>query len=236
MDFLCQFSGMKPARTVITRSPSRTVGAIHATWIQPGAIHHESDLEADSIRLLLLAPSVRRIEHQAQKIKYFDGIAERTHIPDLRITCDRAHCFVEVKPARFVDKHLLKFDACAALLRSSGIDYFVCTEEHIRERGERALTLLGLAKRLAPSDALSSLVAWVRDKRRVDVEEALAAGYSEDLIGHAVGRRLVITDPSLLLAPGNWLSTQETADELPSIEQWLGCSPWPPRPRDTSKA
>ncbi len=226
---------MKPARTVITRSPHRTVGAIHATWFQPEAIHHESDLEAEAVRHLLLAPTVRRIEHQAAKLTYFDGTAERTHIPDLRLTEDRRKAFVEVKPAKFVAKHRLKFDACAALLKNSGIDYFVCTEEHIGERGERAQMLLELAKRMAPSDALNSLVAWVRDKRRVDVDEALAAGYSEHLIGHAVGRRLVITDPSLLLAPGNWLSTQETADELPSIEQWLGCSPWPPRPAATSK-
>lgn len=236
MDFFCQFPGMKPARTVITRSPSRTVGAIHATWFQPEAIHHDSDLEAEAIRHLLLAPAVRRIEHQAVKLTYFDGTAERTHIPDFRLTEDRGKTFVEVKPTKFVDKNRLKFDCCAALLKSSGIDYFVFTEEHIAERGERAATLLDLAKRMAPSDALNSLVAWVRDNRRVDVGEALAAGYSEHVIGHAVGRRLLITDPTLLLASGNWLSTQETADELPNIEQWLGCSPWPPRPAPTSES
>lgn len=229
MDFLCQFPGMKPTRQVITRSPHRSVGSIHASWFQDSPIHHESDLEAAVIKVLLLAPTVRHIQHQPVTLPYFDGERERKHYPDLGLTlCDGPKAIVEVKPAKFVPEHEVKFNACAALLRPKDMDYYVCTDEHVTEdRRYRALAIHDHAKMAAPAADLAALVDWVRSLRQVSVQDALARGHSEPLICHAVGRRLLLTDPSLELAPGNWLTTQETADELICIDRWLGCSPWP---------
>lgn len=230
MDFYCRFPGMKPARKVITTSPQRTVGAVHANWFQDGPIHHESDLEADVIKVLLMAPTVRRIQHQPVRLTYLDGQTERKHFPDLGLTlADGTTAYVEVKPKKFVPEHLVKFNACAALLRKKDVDYFVVTDEQVgTERAWQAQTIYDMAKRAAPADALTALVDWVRERRSASVADVLGAGFSEPLLQHAVGRRQLLTDPSLELNPGSWLTTQDTADELLSLASWLGCTPWPP--------
>jgi len=220
---------MKPARTVIHRSPQRSVGAIHVSWFQDSPIHHESDLEAGVIKVLLLAPAVRHIQHQPVKLSYLDGEKERNHFPDLGLTLgDGRKILVEVKPAEFVPKHEVKFYACAAMLRSKGVDYYVCTDEQVtEERIGRAQAILDHAKMAAHAPDLAALVEWVRSLGQASVQDALARGHSEQLIWHAVGRRLLMTDPSLELAPGSWLTTQEIADEPYCIDRWLGCSAWP---------
>jgi len=223
---------MKPARQVISRSPARTVGAVHANWFQDTPIHHESDLEADVIKVLLMAHTVRRIHHQPVTLTYMDGDKERKHFPDLGLTlADGTTAYVEVKPKKFVPDHLVKFNACATLLRKKGIDYFVVTDDQVGpDRAFYACDIHDMAKRAAPAVALDSLVEWVRERRTVSVEEARQAGFSDPLLRHAVGRQRLLTDPSLELNPGSWLTTQETADELLSLENWLGCAPWSPRP------
>lgn len=229
MDFHCQLSGMKPARQVITRAPHRTVGAIHAPWLQTDPIHHESDLEAAAVKLLLLAPAVQGIHHQAVKLTYFDGIKDRTHVPDLKVVLrNQGYALIEVKPAKFVDGHRVKFDACAGLLARQGVDYFVCTDQHANKtRTARASELLHLARMAAPADQLLKLVTWVREHDRITVRAAISQGHAQVLLGHAVGRRLLYTDPSLDLDPESWLFTQETVNEHFSLSDWLGCSPWP---------
>lgn len=178
--------------------------------------------------VLLLAPSVRHIQPQPVQLQYFDGEREREHFPDLGVTlCDAPKVIVEVKPAKFVPKHEVKFNACAALLRAKGVAYYVCTDEHVTEdRIHRAQAIHDHSKMAAPAVELAALVDWVRSLRQVSVQDALARGHSEPLICHAIGRRLLLTDPSLELAPGSRLTTQETADELYCIDRWLGCSPW----------
>lgn len=229
---------MKPARQVISRSPHRTVGSIHASWFQADPIHHESDLEAGIAKTLLLAPTVESIRPQAIKLTYWDGADERTHVPDFLVTLrDKRTAVVEGKPERFVPEHRQKFDACATLLRQRGVDYFVCTDKHAdKARVARADELLQAARMAAPAEQLAELIAWVRTSGRATVQETLSKGYSEMLVEHAVGRRLLLTDPTLDLAPGSWLTTQETADELLCIEHWLGCSPWPPRAGISSRS
>lgn len=238
MDFYCRFPGMKPARKVITTSPQRTVGAVHANWFQDGPIHHESDLEADVIKVLLMAPTVRRIQHQPVRLTYLDGETERKHFPDLGLTlADGTTAYVEVKPKKFVPEHLVKFNACAALLRKKDVDYFVVTDEQVgTERAWHAQAIHESAKRAAPADALTALVDWVRERRSASVADVLGAGFSEPLLQHAVGRRQLLTDPSLELNPGSWLTTQDIADELLSLASWLGCTPWPPSTTDNTES
>ena len=231
VDFYCQFPGMKPARQVISRAPHRTVGSIHASWFQTAPIHHDSDLEAGIAKILLLAPTVESIQPRAIKLTYSDGAEERTHVPDFLVQLkDKRTAVVEGKPERFVPEHRQKFDACATLLRQRDVDYFVCTDKHAHKaRVARADELLQAARMAAPAEQLGELIAWVKTSGRATVQEALSKGYNEMLVEHAVGRRLLLTDPTLDLAPGSWLTTQESADELLCIDHWLGCSPWPPR-------
>lgn len=228
MDFFCQFSGgMKPARQIIKRAPHRTVGAIHAPWFQPDPIHHESDLEAAVVRVLLLAPAVTRIQHQPARIPYVDGTQQRHHVPDYLVELGDRRVMLEVKPERFFEQHRAKFDACATVSDARGVDYFVCTDRQVDEaRGDRAAELLQLARMAADPVELADLLRWVNQQGRVSVQAALARGHSLPLLMHAVGRRLVCTDSELRLAPDDWLLSKDSADELPNFEQWLGCSAW----------
>lgn len=180
---------------------------------------------------MLLAPGVQGIHHQAVKLTYSDGANERTHVPDLKVTlADQRYALVEVKPVKFVEKHRVKFDACANLLAHQGVDYFVCTDKQAdRVRVFRARELLQTARMAAPPAELLKLVSWVRSQGRVTVGDAASSGYDLVLVEHAVGRRMLFTDPSLDLDPESWLFTQETADEYLSLAKWLGCSPWPPK-------
>lgn len=228
MDFLLPFSGgMKPARQLIKRAPHRTVGAIHAPWFQPDPIHHESDLEAAVVRVLLLAPSLTRIQHQPARIPYDDGSQQRHHVPDYLVELGDRQLIVEVKPERFVEQHRTKFDACADILEARGVDYFVCTDGQVdKARGERAGEMLQLARMTADPGELADLLSWLTQQGRACVRSAEARGHSMPMLMHAVGRRLVATDPALRLAPDDWLLAKDSADELSSFEQWLGCSAW----------
>ncbi|MFG6468186.1 Tn7 transposase TnsA N-terminal domain-containing protein [Roseateles sp. BYS87W] len=182
------------------------------------------------IKVLLMAHAVRKIQHQPVTLTYINGDKERRHIPDLGLTlADGTTAYVEVKPKKFVPEHLVKFNACAALLRKKDVDYFVVTDEQVGpKRAWYAQTIYDMAKRSAPADGLTALVDWVRERRSASVADVLGAGFSEPLLQHAVGRRQLLTDPSLELNPGSWLTTQDTADELLSLASWLGCMPWPP--------
>lgn len=188
------------------------------------------------MKLLLLAPTVQSISHQAVTLKYSDGEKERTHVPDLLVTLrDTRTVFVEVKPQKFVAEHRQKFDACSALLSCQDIRYFVCTDKHVdKVREARANELLQLARMAASAVQLDELCGWVRARGRASVQDAANQGYDPRLIEHAVGRRLLLTDPSLDLNPESWLTTMETADELLCIDRWLGCAPWSPPPRSVS--
>lgn len=232
MDFFCQFSGgMKPARQIISRAPHRTVGSIHAPWFQADPVHHESDLEAAVVRVLLVTPPVVSIQHQPARIQYFDGTQARQHIPDFLLTLNgKRQVMLEVKPERLIEKHRAKFDACASVLGE--VDYVVVTDQHVNKvRGSRAAELLHMARLAANAEELADLLNCVARQKRVFVREALARGHSRLLLMHAVGRRLVFTSPSLQLAPEDWLLSKDSVDDFPDLKHWLGCSVWLPERR-----
>ena len=179
------------------------------------------------VRVLLLAPTVTRIQHQPARIAYDDGTQHRHHVPDYLLELGDRRVMLEVKPERFVEQHRTKFDACATVLDARGVDYFVCTDREVEKaRGARAAELLQLARMAADPVELADLLGWVERQGRASVRAALARGHSVPLLMHTVGRRLVFTDPALQLAPDDWLLSKDSADELPNLEQWLGCSAW----------
>jgi hypothetical protein len=201
---------------------------VHAGWFQPEPIHHESYLEKACVELLLLMPQARHIQHQPMKLIYEEDGKERTHIPDFKVTlADASFAVVEVKPAKFVKKHRTKFDACAAQLASSGVPYLVCTDKELSaDRVARAEALRDMARRLVPGDALNALLDLVRAEGFVKIEEAMDLGIGQNVIGHAVGRRLLTVGPSLEISPPNGLRLMESEDEFLSSSDWLGCPPW----------
>ncbi|UXH77914.1 Tn7 transposase TnsA N-terminal domain-containing protein [Roseateles amylovorans] len=219
---------MKPARTVIHRSPHRKVGAIHAPWFQPEPIHYESDLERGAVEVMLLMPMARQIRHQPMTLNYeLDGGLHR-YTPDFQVTfVDGQEIVVEVKAERFVDEHRGKFDRCASQLLSGGIDFFVCTDLSLDdERIGRACALRDAARRAAPPEAVSTLLRWVQEAGRLQIGESLEAGIDLRVVMHAVGRRLLTVGPELDLASVNWLQLMEPEDGDLCCSSWLGSARW----------
>ncbi|WP_133700400.1 TnsA endonuclease N-terminal domain-containing protein [Roseateles toxinivorans] len=219
---------MKPARQIITTSPHRSVGAVHASWLQDDPIHHESFLEKGGIEILLLMPMAAHIKSQPIKLIYVSEGKERTHYPDFQVRLkDGRHIIVEVKPSVFVDEHRHKFNSCSAQLARAGIEYYVCTEKSLdAERVGRAENLRDQARRAAPSDELAELLHAVRLGGHLLIADALAQGFNPQVIGHAVGRRLLTVGPSLELSPTNRLRLMENEDGHLRCSDWIGSPPW----------
>jgi hypothetical protein len=59
---------MKPARQVVKPTTHRSVGIVHASWIHPEGIVHESELEAAFVRHAILCPAVLSILAQPFKL------------------------------------------------------------------------------------------------------------------------------------------------------------------------
>ncbi|MCX2864307.1 hypothetical protein OOZ63_20985 [Paucibacter sp. PLA-PC-4] len=219
---------MKPARQVITTSPHRSVGAVHASWFQSDPIHHESFLEKSCIEILLLMPMAEQIRHQPMTLTYMVDDTERRHIPDFQVRLrDGTHIVVEVKPEALLDEHRRKFDCCSAQLTNAGIEYYVCTDAWLTdERVGRAECLRDQARRSAPADELAGLLNLVRSRQDLLIADALAQGFSHHVIGHAVGRRLLTAGPQLDISPSNRLTSMEHEDEHVRCSDWLGSPPW----------
>jgi hypothetical protein len=122
----------KPARKVVTRSPHRPVGIVACSWIQDYAIEYESQLERRFIHQILILPFVRRVLHQPFKLGYQVDGKLHTYIPDFLIQLsDDTKLVIEVKPRKFVKKHLIKLTAAEEILSTHGIRFLVITDEEI---------------------------------------------------------------------------------------------------------
>lgn len=223
---------MKPARQVVTRSPHRTVGLINAGWIQSIPIEYESQLERRFIHLALLMPELISIRHQPFKIEYHDGERTRVYVPDMLLFLEGGrHAVIEIKPARFVEKHRAKFDAVSNVLAKQNSTYFVVTEEHILEdRWARAEYWLHFARaKLSDSICLPVMKAVSDAGNGVEYRELLKLGFSESVILYLLGRRYFVAGADLITAPETKLYVVKRGsveNEAISINRWFGCSPW----------
>jgi len=173
-------------------------------------------------------PMAAHIQHQPLKIRYeFDG-KEHFHVPDFKLTLRGGqHVIVEVKPDSLVNDHRVKFEQCSAQLAQAGIEYYVCTDKTLPSAlVERAESLRDLARRAAPADMLSELLRAVDVSGGMKVEDVLDRGFSHQLIGHAIGRRLLTVGPSLEISPPNRLVVMEKSDGFVCCSDWLGGTPW----------
>jgi hypothetical protein len=215
---------MKPTRTVITRAPHRSVGAVHEPWFQSEPIQHESRLEKQCIEILLLTPGIVRIESQPLTVEFEVEGKPRTYTPDLRVTlADGSQALVEAKGQPFERQFRELLDSgLRRAIRSLGLPLYLVPGALISpERALRISELRAMARRAAPPSAVDALLAWVTDQPRPTIGDAEQAGHPLGHIGYAVGRRHLTVGPSFDLSPQQPLSLIDEHEHI-HIGLWLG--------------
>jgi hypothetical protein len=218
---------MKPTRTVITRAPHRSVGAIHEPWYQTEPIQHESRLEKQCIEILLLTPCVVRIESQPLTVAFEIEGKPRSYTPDLRITLtDGSQALVEAKgrPYERQFRELLDLGLREALLAHELPLYLAPNALISEDRAERVSELRSMARRTPPPGAIEALVDWVTRQHLPGVGDAEQAGHPLAHIAYAVGRRLLSVGPSFDLSPQQPLQLMAVASDDMQVDLWLGGS------------
>jgi hypothetical protein len=224
---------MKPPRKIITRSPHRSVGAVHEPWFQSEPIQHESRLEKHCIEILLLTPSVVRIESQPLTIEFGQAKKPRHYTPDLRITLsDGTQALVEPKGQPYEKRFRELLDSgLRDALRSFGLPLYLVPSQLLDpERTAQVSTLRAMARRAPPAGAIDALLAWMAQQTTATVGDAEQAGHPLGHIGHAIGRRLLTVGPSFELAPQQPLFLTSSYEHL-HPEHWLG---YPGRAEDVA--
>lgn len=215
---------MKPTRTVITRAPHRSVGAIHEPWFQSEPIQHESRLEKQCIEILLLTPGIVRIESQPLTVEFEVEGQPRAYTPDFRVTrTDGSQALVEAKGQPFERRFRELLDSgLRQAIRSLDIPLYLVPGSLIcHERALRTSELRAMARRTAPPGAIDALVAWVADQPHPTIGDAEQAGHPLGHIGYAIGRRLLTVGPSFDLSPQQPLSLIGEHEHI-HIDHWLG--------------
>ena len=218
---------MKPKKTVITRSPQQAVGAITLQWLQLESIHYQQKFERGAVYVLALIPGIKRIVHQPIQIEL--GLPERNvYTPDFGLEFHTGETvIIEVKPRVFIQRHEAIFDAAARLLKQQGMSYHVLYDQQLSKvRMATALEFNFLAGREADESEVSRLLEAVRSAGKLTFEELEAQGFSVDLIGHAIGRRLLCMEPSLIRKPSSWVSHPEDCAGTHPPSYWLQAQPW----------
>lgn len=223
---------MKPARKIVQRSPHRAVGAVHAAYLQPEPIEWESHWEKAFIHLALPCPVIARIQFQPFTLTYTDGTGKaRKYTPDFLVHLSGGdRLVVEVKTTKFVEKNHEKFDKSTALLRDSGIQYYVITEKQLDlHRGDRANVWRRYARLAVPTDQLDVAMSMVRDNQAGQtIQSLLDAGVAMQTLYHLLGRRVLCAAPDLHTTPTTTitLSQKELSDERLQFDHWFDCSAW----------
>lgn len=223
---------MKPARPVVTRSPSRTVGIVNAGGVHMGSIAWESKSpEREFVHLCLLLPELVRIEHQPFRVPYKDGGVDRYHVPDFRVTLrGGVQVIAELKPEVFVPKHRVKFDAVSEVLAASGLPYYVLTEEHVDpDRAAAAKRLLRFARYPYPADLTAPAAKRVADSPEgLRLQRLLEEGVPVEVVFHLIGRRVLVGPADLNPQNESVIRYNEVveSDGTLCFDDWFACSPW----------
>ncbi|WP_374621397.1 TnsA endonuclease N-terminal domain-containing protein [Pandoraea sp.] len=192
---------MPAARTLVSAAPHRRVGIIPCPWFQPNRIEYESLLERDFARVALFEPHVTAISHQPFKVDLGD---HRTYTPDFLLIGRKVPLIVEVKPeSRARSPRTAQLLAQArAVLRASGYDFMVATEQYIRSdnRHERAAVLLRHARSQIPQTTLDLVMHIAAASSTCPLTIASLAERANVPIAtilHLIGRRRLRVGPSL---------------------------------------
>jgi hypothetical protein len=200
------------------------VGAIHEPWFQAEPIHHESQLEKYCIEVLLLTPSVVRIEHQPLTIEYEVSGRRLKYTPDLRITMhDGSRALVEAKGQPYEKRFRELLDGgLRDRLRLMEMPLYLVPGRLV-DQGQRSQVaeLRSMARRTLPPEAVDALLRWAARNVGASVGDAETAGHPVSHIGHAVGRRLLTVGPAFDLAPHQTLQLGSEHEHV-HIDHWLG--------------
>lgn len=218
---------MKPMRPVITRSPQQAVGSVTLEWLQPESIHYQQKFERSAVYVMALIPGIKRIVHQPLKLNL--DLPERTlYTPDFGIEFESGEtAIIEVKPLKYIEAHTTIFNAAAKLLAKEGKTFHVLYEAQLSTgRTSTAEHFAFLANRMAPEEQLEQLEALVESMGKLTFKALEDRGYSLDMIGHAIGRRRLCMEPSLIRKPSSWVSTPHRCAGTHSPSYWLQAKPW----------
>jgi hypothetical protein len=204
----------KPARKVVTRSPHRPVGIVACSWIQDHAIEYESQLERRFILQILILPFVRRVLHQPFKLEYQVDGKLHTYIPDFLIQLsDGTKLVIEVKPRKFVKKHLIKLTSAEEILATHDIHFLVITDEEIDD-GVKSINvslILRYARGSISERTLQQCLSVLRNaKTPLSISELKATtNATEGDILYLAGRRIVSLNISTPITDKTTISLSE---------------------------
>jgi hypothetical protein len=218
---------MKPTKTIITRSPREAAGAVTLEWLQPESIHYQQKFERAAVYILALVPGITRIVHQPIKVKL--GLPERdVYTPDFGLEFHTGEiAIVEVKPRVFIEKHTAIFDAAVEALKHQEMSFHVLYEQQLSPtRTRTAEHFAFLANRQAPQGEVDRLVKLIDNCGKLSFGGLEQHGFNVDIIGHAIGRRLLCMEPSLTLKKTTWVSSPRHCAGTYSPSYWLQAKPW----------
>ncbi len=222
---------MKPARQGVTRRPHRSVGFVADAGLGSALVEHESFLEKSFVVVATVCGFIEGLESQPFTMAWHDSDGkERSYTPDFRVTLrDGTQSIVEIKPSRFMDQNVPRFDAVAPLLKRNGLPFFVLTDEHLQKRQAELAQLCRRYKHtpLPEADARQALelagvgVTWAEAQHS---SVPLFVWYG--LLGRGelgLERLTDMTDASARLLTSQEL---EKHDCCLRFSRWFGCSPW----------
>lgn len=219
----------KPARPVVTRSPTRMVGQVNCRWFQDEPVRHESRLEKHFIYRAILFGPLRRIRHQPFQMALSSG----RYTPDFLLDFQGGERAVtEVKPASKVKANKSIFDEIANRLWQQRILYYVVHDGQIARHGasSRAGLLRRYATLLVPdSSRRNALEIAARSPKGIRVREILKQARLSTVQLYALIARHELRTSELLLLHDDALifpSCRETTNAAAEFGNWFGCTPW----------
>jgi len=228
---------MKPARRVVTRSPSQNVGAVCCPWLQPESIEHESITERWFLMIAVLLPRLKRIDHQPFRIELppVDESAKgSTYVPDFLLQFESGESVVvEVKPSAFLLKHRAKLLAAAEVLRAQGLTFLVITDQALRSTASmsEAIHIRREAKgQCRQEDADRALAVLANQPGYVSVGDLCTISQVDrGVVAWLVGRGMVgtkaprVVDDATLVID---LDKEEDSHAALSTGRWFASAPW----------
>lgn len=206
---------------------------VPAPWLQADPIEWESPRERDFIYAALPCPVVCRLKSQPLQVSYLDPQGkEHIYTPDYQVTlANGQQVLVEIKLAKFIDKHRDLFDTVAQKLAETDTLFYVLDERMVdTRRAEEHGLWWKYARGLEPQEMVQRAMDEVRTHGHTTVEDLKSLGISMPVIYHCLGRALLVTDAAGPLQGDSGLKFfDHLSDELVFFESWFRSTPWPAR-------
>lgn len=228
---------MKPARRVVTRSPSQNVGVVCCPRLQTEPIEYESITERWFLMIAVLLPRLRRIAHQPCRLELppiGEGTEASTYVPDFLLQFESGESvIVEVKPARYLPKHRAKLLAAAEVLRAQGQAFLVVTDKDLRSTLSMpdAMQIRRIAKMQCSNEEVERTLAVLsgHPSYLTAGELSTRAAVGLHVVAWLVSRSQVgtkvpglVDDATLVID----LAKEEDSHAALSVGRWFATTPW----------